>query len=133
LRRQQEVPFGDREVGRKILDEALWRENEKAIAEGPQFSDAGRRPVRLPQAPRRFTFVWCEGGDIDQTHDFGVVAGFSNDRTTVGMTYQKNGAILGIDDPFGSGDVIRERRQRILDADDMEAFFLKQGNYLGPA
>ena len=48
-----------------------------------------RRSVRLSQTPRRFTFVWCERGDINQAHDFGFVAGFGNDCTTIGMPYQK--------------------------------------------
>jgi hypothetical protein len=83
------------EVRCKIFDDSFWRENQKAISEGPQFGDARRRPVGLSETPRRFTFVWCKGSDIDEAHNFGIVAGFSNDRATVGMTYQKNRAILG--------------------------------------
>jgi hypothetical protein len=133
LCRQQEIPLGEGEVRCKIFDDSFWRENEKAISEGPQFGDARRRPVGLSETSRRFTFVWGEGSDIDEAHNFGVVASFSYDRATVGMPYQKNRAILGIDDPFGSGDVFCERRERILDADDVKALLLKYGDDLGPA
>jgi hypothetical protein len=44
----------------------------------------------LRQAGKGLAFIRSEGGDVDESYNFGIVAGFSDDGAAAGMTGQQD-------------------------------------------
>ena len=62
----------------------------------------------------------------------GSAAGLGDDGAAVGMPDQNHRPVLESDSPLDGCDIIGERRQRILDRDDVEAGLLQDWDDLGP-
>jgi hypothetical protein len=83
--------------------------------------DRRRRGILRQEAEGRFPHVRDEGLDIDQADDLVVVAGFGDDRATIGMADEDHGSVLTGQHPVHRGNVVGERRERVLDDRDVES------------
>lgn len=75
-----------------------------------------RAPRRwiLDKGRHRLASVGRKGGDIDKPDDLGILAGFRDDCSAVGMANKNHGAALRGDRTLGCGDIVRQRYRRIL-------------------
>src|SRR5262245_9054472 len=72
------------------------------------------------------------GGDVDETNNLRVISGLADDSTAPGVTDQDHRSILKCNQPARGIGIIRQRRERILNGDDMKAARFEDRNDLSP-
>ena len=70
--------------------------------------------------------------DINKPYDLGVISGLGDDGTAPGVPHENDRAILYGDDSTRRVYIVRQRRERILNGDDVKAPLFKDWNDLGP-
>ena len=78
-------------------------------------------------------FVRSEGGDVDESRDFGMPARLSDHQAAVRVTDQDRRTYLLIEDQIGRGHVALQRNGRILDDADVETVLLEDVVEASPA
>ncbi len=92
------------------------------------WQDRGNRRTRyriLDQAGDRLARVRRKSGDIDQRFDLGIIAGFGDHGTAVGVADQDHRAVLRRDDPPGDFDIAGQRERGVLHDADLEPVLLE--------
>src|SRR5713226_7405546 len=93
-----------------------WRQNRRHWCAGRRVCDEG---------VYRFALVRRERRDVNELLYFGIVTRLSDHRPAIGVAHENDGFALRVDDAIGRGDVICERKRRILDDGDVVAVFLQ--------
>ena len=62
----------------------------------------------------------------------GIVARLGDYRACIRVSNEQYGAVFKRDSPLSRCDVVRKRRERDLDGNDVQALFLQQRHNLGP-
>jgi hypothetical protein len=93
-------------------------EEQEAALRGQDRRHRGARWGIGDERAYRRARVWRERSDVDERGHSRMVAGLRDDGTTVGVTDEYDRIALLIDGAGGHGDVVGERRGRVLDDSD---------------
>src|SRR5262245_26547571 len=76
--------------------------------------------------------LWNVCGDVDESSNLRIVSGLGDDCTAPGVTDQDHRPILKRDQPASGIGIVFERRERILNGDDMKSARFEDRNDLSP-
>ena len=78
----------------KFFRDAFSGEQQVTVLDRLYFAKSGRWRILLGHSAQGLALVRCECRNVDEPHNLRIVARFSDDGTTIGMTDEQNRAIL---------------------------------------
>src|SRR5262245_31725584 len=132
LNRKHEAPLSHGEPLCEVIDDTFFRQRGEMLRIDLDFFQYWGWAEWLAGLICGVTDLGHQSCDVNEPYDLGVISGLGDDGAAPGVPHENDRAVLHGEDSTRRIRVVRQRRERILNRDDVKSAFFKDWNDLGP-
>src|SRR5215471_5798335 len=132
LNRKHEAPLSHGEPLCEVIDDTFFRQRGEMLRIDLDFFQYWGWAEWLAGLICGVTDLGHPSCDVNEPYDLGVISGLGDDRAAPGVPHENDRTVLHGDDPTRRISIVGQRRERILNGDDVKTARLKNRDYFRP-